>query len=66
MTDREIATARHMARLSKLPVRSGHARNLRRKLGISDAPVAPPTVVEEPAPEPAPTPRRRGRPRRIT
>ena len=64
MTDREIATARHMARLNKLPVRSGHARNLRRKLGIGDAPVTPPVV--EAVPEPAPTPRRRRRPRRTT
>ena len=49
MTDREIATARHMARLSKLPVRSGHARNLRRKLGVgAPEPAAPAPAAPKP------------------
>jgi len=48
-TDREKMTAKHRARLSKLPANSGHARVLRAKLGL-DAPA--PT----PAPAPAPAP----------
>jgi len=44
-TDREKMTAKHRARLSKLPANSGHARVLRAKLGL-----------DAPAPAPAPTP----------
>ena len=44
-TDREKMTAKHMARLSKLPANSGHAKVLRAKLGL-DRPA--------PAPDPAP------------
>ena len=44
-TDREKMTAKHRARLSKLPANSGHARVLRAKLGL-----------DVPAPTPAPAP----------
>jgi hypothetical protein len=44
-TDREKMTAKHRARLSKLPANSGHARVLRAKLGL-----------DAPAPTPAPAP----------
>ena len=44
-TDREKMTAKHMARLSKLPANSGHAKVLRAKLGL-----------DRPAPAPAPAP----------
>ena len=42
---KEIMTAKHRARLARLPVNSGHARVLRAKLGIS--PVVDAPVVEE-------------------
>ena len=44
---RDIMTAKHAARIARLPVNSGHARVLRAKLGISP-------VVDAPAPTPAP------------
>jgi hypothetical protein len=49
----DITRAKLTKRLSKLPPRSGHARVLRAKLGISpvvDAPLAAPSAPEPVAP----------------
>ena len=56
-TDREKMTAKHMARLSKLPANSGHAKVLRARLGLDapeapEAPVAVVAVVAVATPEP--------------
>jgi hypothetical protein len=53
MAAREEVTAKHRARLTRMRPNSGHAKVLRAKLGITDAPVAPaPTpVVEEKQPK---------------
>ena len=53
MPAREEVTAKHRARLTRMRPNSGHAKVLRAKLGITDAPVAPaPTpVVEEKQPK---------------
>jgi hypothetical protein len=53
MPAREEVTAKHRARLARMRPNSGHAKILRAKLGITDAPVAPepapvPEVVEQP------------------
>jgi len=53
MAASEEVTAKHRARLTRMRPNSGHAKVLRAKLGITDAPVAPaPTpVVEEKQPK---------------
>ena len=56
-THREIMTAKHKARLERLPVNSGHARVLRAKLGL-DGPAAPVAPV---APVVAPTPKKKAK-----
>ena len=51
MPAREEVTAKHRARLARMRPNSGHAKVLRAKLGITDAPVAPapvPAVKEQP------------------
>jgi hypothetical protein len=50
MPAREEVTAKHRARLARMRPNSGHAKVLRAKLGITDAPDAP--VAPEPAPVP--------------
>jgi len=54
MNSRELITAKHTARLAKLPANSGHAKVLRGKLGITDAPPAAPAPVVEKVKAPAP------------
>jgi hypothetical protein len=49
-THREIMTAKHKARLERLPVNSGHAKVLRAKLGL-DGPAAPVAPVVAPTPK---------------
>ena len=46
---------RDLSRLARLKPNTGHARNLRAKLGITSEPV----VEEAPAPVPAPTTRKK-------
>jgi hypothetical protein len=51
MPANEEVTAKHRARLTRMRPNSGHAKVLRAKLGITDAPVAPapaPVVEEQP------------------
>ena len=52
-TSRDIMTAKHTARLARLPANSGHAKVLRAKLGIS------PVVDAPAAPAPAPAPKKK-------
>ena len=47
MAASEEVTAKHRARLTRMRPNSGHAKVLRAKLGITDAPVAPPVVEEK-------------------
>ena len=51
MDHKEAMTAKHIARLARLPANSGHAKVLRAKLGI-DAPAPAPVVEEVVAPAP--------------
>ena len=50
-TPRDIMTAKHTARLARLPANSGHARVLRAKLGISPVVDAPPALEPASAPK---------------
>ena len=56
MDHREAMTAKHAARLARLPANSGHAKVLRAKLGI-DAPAPAPVVEEVVAPAPKKKPK---------
>ena len=56
MDHREAMTAKHIARLARLPANSGHAKVLRAKLGI-DAPAPAPVVEEVVAPAPKKKPK---------
>ena len=58
MDHKEAMTAKHIARLARLPANSGHAKVLRAKLGIDDsAPVSEAHVEVAPAPAPKKKPK---------